>query len=64
MLIDVVTGKQLNSSGKRRVTVSEFNKNTLVSIREYYFTDGSETKPGKKVRFVCSLVYYGCEVGG
>ncbi|EMD97366.1 hypothetical protein COCC4DRAFT_170549 [Bipolaris maydis ATCC 48331] len=38
----------LNSSGKRRVTVSDFNKNTLVSIREYYVTDTGETKPGKK----------------
>ncbi|XP_014556517.1 hypothetical protein COCVIDRAFT_26735 [Bipolaris victoriae FI3] len=38
----------LNSSGKRRVTVSDFNKNTFVSIREYYVTDAGETKPGKK----------------
>ncbi|USP75046.1 hypothetical protein yc1106_02320 [Curvularia clavata] len=38
----------LNSSGKRRVTVSDFNKNTFVSIREYYVTDSGETKPGKK----------------
>ncbi|EMD66771.1 hypothetical protein COCSADRAFT_35260 [Bipolaris sorokiniana ND90Pr] len=38
----------LNSSGKRRATVSDFNKNTFVSIREYYVTDTGETKPGKK----------------
>jgi hypothetical protein len=31
------------------VTVSDFNKSTLVSIREYYVTDSGETKPGKKV---------------
>ncbi|CAI9637604.1 unnamed protein product [Alternaria burnsii] len=38
----------LNTSEKRRVTVSDFNKSTLVSIREYYVTDSGETKPGKK----------------
>ncbi|KAI4688473.1 hypothetical protein J4E81_008070 [Alternaria sp. BMP 2799] len=38
----------LNASGKRRVTVSDFNKSTLVSIREYYVTDAGETRPGKK----------------
>ncbi|KAG9190355.1 hypothetical protein G6011_08443 [Alternaria panax] len=38
----------LNTSGKRRVTVSDFNKSTLVSIREYYVTDAGETRPGKK----------------
>ncbi|KAI4931916.1 uncharacterized protein J4E92_003814 [Alternaria infectoria] len=38
----------LNASGKRRVTVSDFNKSTLVSIREYYVTDSGETRPGKK----------------
>ncbi|KAL6710461.1 hypothetical protein ACN47E_008509 [Coniothyrium glycines] len=38
----------LNASGKRRVTVSDFNKSTLVSIREYYTTDAGELKPGKK----------------
>ncbi|KAH6864838.1 transcriptional Coactivator p15-domain-containing protein [Alternaria rosae] len=38
----------LNASGKRRVTVSDFNKSTLVSIREYYITDAGETRPGKK----------------
>ena len=31
------------------MTVSDFNKSTLVSIREYYVTDSGETKPGKKV---------------
>ncbi|KAF5852718.1 hypothetical protein GGP41_008164 [Bipolaris sorokiniana] len=45
----------LNSSGKRRATVSDFNKNTFVSIREYYVTDTGETKPGKKASFF--LVY-------
>ncbi|KAI4931606.1 hypothetical protein J4E85_004200 [Alternaria conjuncta] len=43
---DVYVG--LNASGKRRVTVSDFNKSTLVSIREYYVTDAGETRPGKK----------------
>ncbi|KAA8626660.1 PC4 domain containing protein [Pyrenophora tritici-repentis] len=38
----------LNTSGKRRLTVSDFNKNTLVSIREYYSTDSGEMRPGKK----------------
>lgn len=42
--------EQLNASGKRRVTVSSFKGNTLVSIREYYTTDAGELKPGKKVR--------------
>ena len=31
------------------MTVSDFNKSTLVSIREYYVTDSGEMKPGKKV---------------
>ncbi|KAJ4374951.1 hypothetical protein N0V83_002030 [Neocucurbitaria cava] len=38
----------LNASGKRRVTISDFNKNTLISIREYWVNDGGELKPGKK----------------
>ncbi|KAF1836397.1 PC4-domain-containing protein [Decorospora gaudefroyi] len=38
----------LNASGKRRVTVQDYNKGTLISIREYYVTDAGETKPGKK----------------
>ncbi|RMZ69529.1 hypothetical protein GMOD_00006356 [Pyrenophora seminiperda CCB06] len=43
---DVYVG--LNTSCKRRLTISDYNKNTLVSIREYYTTDSGETKPGKK----------------
>ncbi|KAF1848652.1 PC4-domain-containing protein [Cucurbitaria berberidis CBS 394.84] len=38
----------LNASGKRRVTVSEYNKKTLVNIREYWVSDSGELKPGKK----------------
>ncbi|KAF2846749.1 PC4-domain-containing protein [Plenodomus tracheiphilus IPT5] len=38
----------LNASGKRRVTVSEFKNNTLISIREYWTNDSGELKPGKK----------------
>ncbi|CAO2653946.1 Nn.00g106790.m01.CDS01 [Neocucurbitaria sp. VM-36] len=38
----------LNASGKRRVTVSDYNKSTLISIREYWVNDGGELKPGKK----------------
>ncbi|KAF4988961.1 hypothetical protein FGRMN_9434 [Fusarium graminum] len=34
-------------SNKRRVGVSDFNKNTYVNIREYYEKDG-KTLPGKK----------------
>jgi hypothetical protein len=37
----------LPGNGKRRVTVSEFKGNTLISIREYYEKDGKEL-PGKK----------------
>ncbi|KAH7378274.1 transcriptional Coactivator p15-domain-containing protein [Pyrenochaeta sp. MPI-SDFR-AT-0127] len=39
----------LNSSGKRRVTISDYNKSTLVSIREYWINDGGELKPGKGI---------------
>ena len=35
-------------SGLRRVTVSEYNKKSMVSIREYYEKDGKQL-PGKKV---------------
>ncbi|KAH9861454.1 hypothetical protein J1614_011200 [Plenodomus biglobosus] len=38
----------LNASGKRRVTVSDFKDNTLISIREYWTNDNGELKPGKK----------------
>ncbi|KAF2124117.1 PC4-domain-containing protein [Dothidotthia symphoricarpi CBS 119687] len=38
----------LNTSGKRRATVSEFKANVYVNIREYYVTDAGESKPGKK----------------
>ncbi|KAI8938217.1 hypothetical protein NX059_005878 [Plenodomus lindquistii] len=38
----------LNASCKRRVTISEFKSNTLISIREYYTTDSGELRPGKK----------------
>jgi len=34
-------------SGKRRITVSEYNKKTMVSVREYYEKDG-KLMPGKK----------------
>lgn len=37
-----------NISRQRRVTVSSFNKKTMVNIREYYEKDGAEL-PGKKV---------------
>jgi len=40
---------QLNNSGRRRVTVSEFKDMILVSIREYYKNDAGELRPGKKV---------------
>jgi hypothetical protein len=45
---DRLTAGQLNTSGKRRVTVQDYNKSTLITIREYYITDAGETKPGKK----------------
>lgn len=35
-------------SKNRRITVNEYNKQTMVNIREYYEQDG-EMKPGKKV---------------
>ena len=35
-------------SNTRRITVSEYNKNNMVSIREYYEKDGNML-PGKKV---------------
>lgn len=37
-------------SNKRRVVVSKFNGNMLISVREYYEDKSSgEMKPGKKV---------------
>jgi len=41
--------KKLSSSGKRRVTVREFEEVPLVDIREFWTNDGGELKPGKKV---------------
>ncbi|EPX71442.1 transcription coactivator PC4 [Schizosaccharomyces octosporus yFS286] len=38
---------QLNDSGKKRVTLSDFRGTTYVHIREYYEKDG-EMLPGKK----------------
>ncbi|KAH7091436.1 transcriptional Coactivator p15-domain-containing protein [Paraphoma chrysanthemicola] len=38
----------LKTNGMRRVTVSDFNGNTFVNIREYYKTDGGDLKPAKK----------------
>ncbi|KAF1945599.1 PC4-domain-containing protein [Clathrospora elynae] len=38
----------LNTSGKRRVTISDYQKSTLVSIREYWVNNDGELKPGKK----------------
>jgi hypothetical protein len=38
-------------SNKRRLQISEFKKNTMVSIREFYEKDG-QMLPGKKVRFL------------
>jgi hypothetical protein len=40
------TGAQI--SGKRRLQISEFKGNTMVSIREFYEKDG-QMLPGKKV---------------
>jgi hypothetical protein len=39
-------------SGKRRLTISDFNKSTFVNVREYYEKDG-KMLPGKKV---CGLL--------
>ncbi|KAF2877743.1 transcriptional Coactivator p15-domain-containing protein [Massariosphaeria phaeospora] len=38
----------IKPNGMRRATVSDFKGTTLVSIREYYETDGGEMMPGKK----------------
>jgi hypothetical protein len=41
---------QLKANGTRRVTVSDFKGQTLVSIREYYEDkESGQMKPGKKV---------------
>lgn len=39
--------------------MSDYNKNTLVSIREYWVNDVGELKPGKKVfdPYITSLVF-------
>lgn len=47
--VDEDGNKYWGISNQRRVTVSEYNKKTLVNIREYYEKDG-KTLPGKKVR--------------
>jgi hypothetical protein len=47
--IDDNGDKYWEISKTRRVTVSEFKKNVMVNIREYYDADGT-MKPGKKVR--------------
>ena len=39
---------ELNGSGTRRVTVSEFKGKTMIHIREFYEKDGAKL-PGKKV---------------
>lgn len=44
------------------MTVSDFNKNTFVSIREYYVTDAGETKPGKKVSLFLIYQCLVCEI--
>lgn len=48
---------KLNTSGKRRVTVSDFNKNTMVHIREFWTNDAGELKPGKKVCHRCMFLW-------
>jgi uridine kinase len=40
--------RQIKSNGTRRVTVSEFKNQTLISIREYYKDDSGKMRPGKK----------------
>jgi hypothetical protein len=40
----------LQLSGKRRVTISEFKKQTYINLREYWVDNSGDWKPGKKVR--------------
>lgn len=47
--VDETGDKYWEISKTRRVTVSEFKKNVMVNIREYYEKDG-KMLPGKKVR--------------
>ena len=45
----------LNASGTRKITITEFKGKTMVGIREYYEKDGAKL-PGKKVRRNCDVV--------